>query len=72
MPEDDEGAFDILTNENMIDVWLAKKLKEAKGMRNIIAHEYGKVDDKIVFSALTEELEKDITEFLEKIKKVSG
>ncbi|MEK6951774.1 MAG: DUF86 domain-containing protein [Nanoarchaeota archaeon] len=70
MPEDDEGAFDILEKIGIISPDLAKKLKEAKGMRNIIAHEYGKVDDELVFHTTTEEVENDITEFLERIKKL--
>ena len=38
-------------------------------MRNILAHEYGEVDDEIVFNAVTEELEKDAIEFIKNIKK---
>jgi len=67
-PEEDKEAFDILSSENIISKELAKKLKDAKGMRNIIAHEYGKIDDEIVFHAITEELEKDITDFINHIK----
>lgn len=37
-------------------------------MRNIIAHEYGKIDDAIVFHAVTEELITDVRNFLEKIE----
>lgn len=72
IPEDDSETFDILAEERIIDEALAKKLKEAKGMRNIIAHEYGKIDDEVVFHAITEEVENDISEFLEKIKKFLG
>jgi len=70
IPEDDEKAFDILTKNMLIREELAKRLKEAKGMRNIIAHEYGKVDDVIVFHAVTEELIKDVRDFLDKIENV--
>ena len=42
---------------------LAKKLRDAKGMRNILAHQYGKVEDKIVFNA-TKEIEADVNEFI--------
>jgi len=69
MPEDEESTFDILSNHEIIPKELAKKLKEAKGMRNIIAHEYGKIDDEIVFEAITKQLEKDIKEFVDIIKK---
>src|SRR3989344_4030683 len=69
IPEDDSETFDILAEERIINEALAKKLKEAKGMRNIIAHEYGKIDNEVVFHAITEEVENDLTGFLEKIKK---
>ncbi|MFH0832066.1 MAG: DUF86 domain-containing protein [archaeon] len=69
IPEEDTEAFDILANENIISSELAQKLKEAKGMRNIIAHEYGKIDDEIVFNSMTEELERDIKEFIKSIRK---
>lgn len=52
MPEDDEGSFDILKQEDIISEKLNGKLKDAKGMRNIIAHEYGKVDDELVFEVI--------------------
>lgn len=69
-PKDDKNSFDILNQENIISDELAEKLKEAKGMRNIIAHEYGKIEDEIVFESVTEHLEKDIKEFISIIKGV--
>lgn len=69
-PEEDKEAFDILAEEKIISEQLAQKLKEAKGMRNIIAHEYGRVDDRIVFESITEELVRDAKEFLKNIRKI--
>lgn len=63
-PEEDKEAFDILSEEEIINGELAKKLKDAKGMRNILAHEYGKIDDEIVFCSITEEIIKDAEEFV--------
>lgn len=68
IPEDDIDAFNILSNNKIIDENLSKKLKMAKGMRNIIAHEYGKIDDRVVFEAITEELERDVREFIKNVK----
>ncbi len=68
LPEDDIDAFDILLKNKIINNALATKLKDAKGMRNIIAHEYGKIDDRIVFESITEELEKDAKEFIKNMK----
>jgi uncharacterized protein YutE (UPF0331/DUF86 family) len=67
MPEDEESSFIFLSNEKIISEELARKLKEAKGMRNVIAHEYGRIDDNLVFESLTEQLEKDINEFISMI-----
>lgn len=68
MPESEEGIFVLLRNHKIISEDLCKNLKDMKGMRNILAHEYGSVDDKIVFQAVTEEIERDIREFLESIE----
>ena len=69
IPEEDKQAFEILADENIITEQLSEKLKEAKGMRNLIAHEYGGIDDELVFESITQELEKDVSEFIELIKK---
>ncbi len=68
--EDDKGAFDILAESKIIQKELAERLKDAKGMRNILAHEYGAVDDSIVFDAITGELEKDVREFIDVVSRV--
>ena len=68
IPEEDKEAFDMLSKEKIIDVNLAERLKDAKGMRNILAHEYGIVDDKVVFHSITEEIVKDVEEFIKDVK----
>ena len=70
MPEEDKKAFDILVKEKIIAEKLAERLKDAKGMRNIIAHEYGNTDDELVFHAIADEIEKDIKEFINSIEKI--
>lgn len=69
IPEDDVDAFNILSENKVINEDLSKKLKEAKGMRNIISHQYGKIDDEIIFESIAEELDKDVREFIKSIKK---
>ena len=64
IPEEDIDAFNILLENKIIDENIAKKLKSAKGMRNIIAHQYGNIDDHIIFEAINNELSKDIDKFL--------
>ncbi|MBS3141542.1 DUF86 domain-containing protein [Candidatus Woesearchaeota archaeon] len=68
IPEEDKKAFDILAERSIISKELSQKLKEAKGMRNIISHEYGIIEDKVVFESITEQLEEDVSEFLESIE----
>lgn len=69
IPEEEKGIFDTLVTIKIIKQSLATRLKEAKGMRNIIAHEYGQVEDQIVFNSITRELIKDTKLFLKAIKK---
>jgi len=67
IPENNE-IFEVLLNKEIINKNIYQKIKKAKGMRNIIAHKYGEIDDEIVFESLTEELIPDITNFLEVIE----
>ncbi len=69
IPEDDSDAFTILKENKLISEDVTKKLKNAKGMRNILAHQYGKIDDQIIFEAITGDLEDDVSEFIKSIKK---
>ena len=69
-PEEDKQCFDILAKENIITGPLSNKLKNAKGMRNIIAHEYGRIDNELVFHTLIEELIPDVQEFIKAINKI--
>ncbi len=69
IPEDDIDAFNILLTSKIISKELAAKLKNAKGMRNIISHQYGGIDDKIVFDAITKEIYKDVNEFVRSVKR---
>lgn len=68
MPEEDKQAFGIICDAEIITKPLEEKLKNAKGMRNILAHEYGGVDDKLVFRALREELIPDARAFISAVK----
>ncbi len=69
IPESDLEAFDILLENNILSSSLSKNLQDAKRMRNVLAHEYGEVDDLIVYHAVREELCKDVREFLDAVKR---
>jgi uncharacterized protein YutE (UPF0331/DUF86 family) len=69
-PDDEEEIFPTLVHAGIIPELLAVRLRAAKGMRNFIAHEYGKVDNKIVFCAVSGELENDVHKFLKAVAEV--
>ncbi len=69
IPEEESEVFDVLAKEDIISDGLKNKLKAAKGMRNILAHEYGRVDNELVFESLKNEIIKDADEFTKIIKK---
>lgn len=69
IPEDDIDSFRILKERKIINEELHKKLKEAKGMRNFITHQYGKINDQLVFDSITKELNMDVNKFIKEIKK---
>ncbi len=70
VPDDDIDSFKILEENGIISNELYNRLKDAKGMRNFIAHQYGKINDKLVYEAITEELEKDVKKFIDIIQKL--
>ncbi len=60
-------AFDILNEERMISAKLTNELGKMVGFRNIITHDYEKLDYKIVYNVL-QNGKKDIESFLKKIE----
>lgn len=72
IPEDDTDSFKILEENEIITNDLYHRLKDAKGMRNFISHQYGKVNDKLVFEAIKQELDKDAKEFISVIEKITN
>lgn len=69
-PSEDIRVFEILLDKKIINKELCEKMKDAKGMRNILAHEYGKVNDEIVFETITQEILKDAEEFMKNAEKM--
>lgn len=52
LPSGEEDVFDKLQRKNILSKKTVSMLKEMRGFRNILVHEYATVDDEIVFSAL--------------------
>lgn len=56
-PEDSREIISLLYNNKIISGKLAKKLEGIVGFRNILVHEYGKIDRKRVYQYLKKEIE---------------
>jgi uncharacterized protein YutE (UPF0331/DUF86 family) len=56
LPGDPDDLFEKLADGGAITPALARRLTEMKGLRNILVHEYGRIDDHRVFRTLQEEL----------------
>lgn len=57
LPADQSDLFEKLAADGVISPELAHTLQNMKGFRNILVHEYGKIDDELVFAFLTSRLE---------------
>jgi len=62
---------DILAEEGVLDKSLIKPLKSMIGLRNIITHEYGDIDFKIIHKIVTSNI-RDVHSILENIIKYVG
>ena len=63
-------AFYILNEENIIDSALTERLANMTGFRNVIAHDYEKINYDIVFDVLHNRTQ-DIEAFLSAVSQVS-
>lgn len=66
--KDEDGAFNLLAAKGDISPELAARLREAKGMRNIIIHEYGEIEDMKIYTAIAEELKRDAKDFIKQVR----
>ncbi len=67
-PEDNYEAISILFENKIISEDLARKLTKMIGLRNILVHEYGKIDRKKIYKILKEQIG-DLEEFKKQIIK---
>ena len=66
LPAEENDLFEKLKDAGILSSQRKDTLKEMKGFRNILVHEYGYVDDAIVYQAVTAELD-DFAAFKEEI-----
>lgn len=67
-PEEEKEIFQILFRARIISSNLSDELKRAKGMRNVLAHKYGQIDDKVTFTAASEEIGRDLRMMIKSIR----
>lgn len=62
LPAEEEDLFRKLVEAHTITKEMGEKLREMRGFRNILVHEYAQVDDRLVYEAVKTKLE-DFTLF---------
>jgi uncharacterized protein YutE (UPF0331/DUF86 family) len=56
LPADEDDLFEKLAGREVISCATADVLRRMKGMRNILVHEYGRVDNALVFETIDQHL----------------
>ncbi len=74
LPAEEDDIFEKLEREGIISRSMKEALREMKGVRNILVHEYGEVDDQIVYEVIKTKLndfevfKQEILKTLEKLE----
>jgi uncharacterized protein YutE (UPF0331/DUF86 family) len=66
LPAEENDLFDKMQKKKLLSKKMAVTLKEMKGFRNILVHEYADIDDELVFRALKAKLD-DFNKFKKEI-----
>ena len=56
LPAEEDDVFDKLAQHGMLSQKMVETLRRMEGFRNILVHEYGRVDDRIVFDVAVNRL----------------
>jgi uncharacterized protein YutE (UPF0331/DUF86 family) len=73
LPGEENDLFDKLARRGVISGALAETLKRMKGLRNILVHEYGRIDDELVFETVRDRLgdfgvfKREVLDFLRRL-----
>ncbi len=67
MPESDEGILENLEHNGILTKDMINKVRRMKGFRNIVVHRYGKIDDRVTYSILANNID-DFYRFIEQIE----
>lgn len=66
LPSEENDLFEKLERARVISSELGRTLRRMRGFRNILVHEYGVIDEQIVFAAATSRFE-DFGRFREEV-----
>jgi len=69
IPGDDEEIVENLVKNEILSEEMKEKLSLMKGFRNIVVHKYGKIDDKLAFEILKEDIQ-DFYDFIGRIEEI--
>jgi uncharacterized protein YutE (UPF0331/DUF86 family) len=69
LPSEQDDLFERLEEAGIISSDMKEALKKMKGFRNLLVHEYGRLDDEIVYDMVRNRLS-DFTDFKKEIIKV--
>jgi uncharacterized protein YutE (UPF0331/DUF86 family) len=56
LPGEEDDLFEKLLHHAVISVSMAGTLRRMKGLRNLLVHEYGRVNDQVVFETIQQRL----------------
>jgi uncharacterized protein YutE (UPF0331/DUF86 family) len=56
LPGEENDLFEKLARRGVISEGITETLRRRKGMRNLLGHEYGRIDDELVFETVRDRL----------------
>lgn len=56
LPGEEDDLFEKLARQGVLSAETAGTLRRMRGMRNLLVHEYGRVDDQLVFETIRDRL----------------
>ena len=51
LPGEEDDLFEMLERRGILSTSLTNRLRKMRGFRNLLVHEYGRVDDRLVYEA---------------------
>ena len=66
LPAEEDDLFERLARRGVVSAAMAETLRRMKGLRNLLVHDYGRIDDRLVFETVRTRLG-DFDEFKEEV-----